>query len=261
MKNIQRAMAALITGSVIYSGIALADGPAFTPEQEARIGTIAADYLVAHPEVLIQAGQQLQIRQQEQQIKSIESAVLKHQSRLLDDKNSPSYGPADASVVVVEFFDYQCVVCSRQAPELDKIMKANLQVRYVFKEWPIFASRWENSLKAAETGLQVWKQKGASEYLSYHNAIFASGHNEGKLTAEDINNAVNDAKFSADKKPDVQSILSETNTLAHELGLRGTPAMIIMPTKNATKDNITVIPGMAKAEVLQAAIQKAIGLK
>ncbi|PLL96266.1 disulfide bond formation protein DsbA, partial [Klebsiella michiganensis] len=29
-----------------------ADAPTFTPEQEARIGKIAADYLFAHPEVL-----------------------------------------------------------------------------------------------------------------------------------------------------------------------------------------------------------------
>ena len=37
-----------------------ADAPTFTPEQEARIGKIAADYLVAHPEVLLQASQKLQ---------------------------------------------------------------------------------------------------------------------------------------------------------------------------------------------------------
>lgn len=37
--------------------------------------------------------------------------------------------------MVVEFFDYQCIWCSRLAPELEKVMKANTNVRYYFMEW------------------------------------------------------------------------------------------------------------------------------
>ncbi|MEX8626691.1 DsbA family protein, partial [Salmonella enterica] len=42
------------------------DQPAsvFTPEQEARIGEIAADYLLAHPDILVQVSQRLQAQQQ-----------------------------------------------------------------------------------------------------------------------------------------------------------------------------------------------------
>jgi uncharacterized membrane protein YgdD (TMEM256/DUF423 family) len=40
---------------------------AFTPEQQARIGEIAADYLVAHPDVLIKVSKKLQARQQAMQ--------------------------------------------------------------------------------------------------------------------------------------------------------------------------------------------------
>ena len=81
--------------------------------------------------------------------------------------------------MVVEFFDYQCIWCSRLAPELEKVMKANKNVRYYFMEWPVFSSRCPESLLAAKTGLQVWKEEGEDVYLKYHNGIYGTGMNEG----------------------------------------------------------------------------------
>ncbi|MBM1020190.1 hypothetical protein EIC82_04005 [Enterobacter sp. A11] len=72
---------------------------------------------------------------------------------------------------------------------MEALMQANPQVRYVFKEWPIFGARRPTSMDTAETGLQIWHQKGAATYLAYHNAVFATGHNEGKLTRQDIHRA------------------------------------------------------------------------
>jgi hypothetical protein len=37
-----------------------------TPEQEARIGKVAADYLLVHPEFLMEVSQKLQQQQHEQ---------------------------------------------------------------------------------------------------------------------------------------------------------------------------------------------------
>ncbi|EQA1625011.1 hypothetical protein V5K00_RS23380 [Enterobacter asburiae] len=65
-------------------------------------------------------------------------------------------------------------------------MKAQPDVHYFFKEWPIFGGRWEASLQAAQQGLTVWQKKEPPAYVTYHNAIYATGHNEVKLTAEDI---------------------------------------------------------------------------
>ncbi|MCL7701606.1 thioredoxin domain-containing protein, partial [Klebsiella pneumoniae] len=153
-----------------------ADAPAtFTPEQEAQIGKIAADYLVAHPEVLLQASQKLQQIQAEQQASAATQAVLKNAALLTQDKNTPTYGPANGKVTVIEFFDYQCVYCSRLAPVMEQVIKAHPQTRFAFKEWPIFGGRWESSLEAAKTGLQIYQQKGADAYLTYHNGIYATG--------------------------------------------------------------------------------------
>ena len=44
-------------------------------------------------------------------------------------------------------------------------MKAQPDVRYLFKEWPIFGGRWEASLQAAQQGLTVWQKKGPQAYV------------------------------------------------------------------------------------------------
>ncbi len=123
-----KTLSVMLAAGLLVSGVAgAAEKPAvaFTPEQEARIGEIAKDYLLAHPEVLVEVSQKLQAQQQEKQQQAMTAAVVQNQAALLNDKGTPSYGPADAKVTVVEFFDYQCIYCARLAPELEKVIKAN----------------------------------------------------------------------------------------------------------------------------------------
>lgn len=257
--NFKTRLAVAVTTSLFLSGLSQAAdaSPTFTPEQQAQIGKIAADYLVAHPEVLVQASQTLQAQQEDRQQQTLVANVLKNQQALLNDKDTPTYGPANASVAVIEFFDYQCIYCSKLAPELEKVMKASPNVRFIFKEWPIFAGRWENSGKAALRGLAIWKEKGAQAYMAYHNGIYHTQHNEGALTEEDIAAASNAAGYKPTKDADYNGVLAKNNVLAQQLGLTGTPGLIVMPVKNATAENISVLPGAVPAEDLLQAIQKA----
>jgi protein-disulfide isomerase len=152
-------------------------------------------------------------------------SVMDNQTTLLQDPDTPAFGPEKAKVAVIEFFDYQCVFCNRFAPELEKVMKAQPDVRYVFKEWPIFGSRWPESLQAAQQGLSVWKQKGAQAYVTYHNALYATGHNEGALTESDIRAAASKAGLATPAQDDNTASLEKNSSLAESLGLTGTPGL------------------------------------
>ncbi len=233
----------------------------FTPEQEIQIGQVVNKYLLSHPEILVEVSKKLEEKQRDQQLKSMTQAVLRHQEALLDDKSTPSYGPEDAKVALIEFFDYQCSVCAHQAPIIESLMKANPQVRYVFKEWPIFAHRWAPSLTAAKRGIQVWQEKGAEAYMTYHNALYATGHDEGQLTQADITRAASQVGKLSWKSDAMLEVLARTDVLAQNLGLRGTPGIIVMPVNGATAANVTVIPGGVDQSTLQAAIDKASGPK
>lgn len=251
--------ALLVTTYICFNSMARASAPqpVFTPEQEAKIGEIAAEYLVTHPEVLVAVSQKLQEQQEARQQLQFAVRVMDNQAALLNDADTPAFGPENARVAVIEFFDYQCIHCSSVAPELEKVMKTHLNVRYVFKEWPIFADRWENSQTAAERGLSVWKQKGAEAYVTYHNAIYATGNNEGDLTKEDIDRAAAKAGWHDAGKENFTPTLEKNDALARTLGLTGTPGIVVMPVTGAMPKNITVLPGAVPAERLEAAIQKA----
>lgn len=251
-------LAAMTAAITLITGAAQAAPAAtFTPEQEARIGQIAADYMLAHPEILVQISQKLQAQQQERQQKMLALNVMQNQDALLKDADTPAYGPEKARVAVIEFFDYQCIWCSRLAPELEKIMKANPDVRFVFKEWPIFAGKWEASEQAAQRGLAVWKAKGGEAYVTYHNSIYHTGHAEGELTTADIDAAAKAAGFTDNTTPDNTALLERNDALAQQLGLTGTPGVIVMPVAGAQPGNITVLSGGTTASQIQAAIKKA----
>lgn len=258
---LKKIISVAVSGCLLATFAAGAEGTTsgFTAAQQAEIGKIAADYLVAHPEVLVQASQKLQEQQQAEQQQTMLKQVLDNQKSLLDDKNTPTIGPADAKVAVIEFFDYQCVYCSHLAPELEATMKSNPGVRYIFKDWPIFAQRWTNSLTAAERGLAVWQQKGPSAYITYHNAVYNTGHFEGALTLKDIDSATRAAGAQAGiKAKDAEKIFTSNSELAQAIGLTGTPGLIVMPVSGANPQNTTVLPGAVPAEELQSAITRAM---
>lgn len=260
--NIKTALIAVAVSSCMLTSTlvqASEHSSVFTPEQEKRIGEIAADYMRAHPDILIQMSEKLQAEQQERQSRKLKSAALAQQARILSDKNIPSWGPAEGTVMIVEFFDYQCIWCSRLAPELEKVMKANTNVRYYFMEWPVFGSRWPESLLAAKTGLQVWKEKGSDAYLTYHNNIYGTGLNEGRLTQEIIEKQSGKIKFNQHTIEVINNTLKNINQIATTTGLTGTPGVIIMPINGATEENTTVFSGMTEAENIQQAINKAQG--
>lgn len=232
----------------------------FSAKQRQEIGRIAADYLRKHPQVLVQVSQELQKKQQQQQQQQMVSAAVQSSSNLMDVKGIPHIGPKNAKVTVTEFFDYQCYYCHHMAPVMEKLMKANPKVQFIFRDWPIFASRWENSGRAATVGLQVWHDKGATSYIKYHNGIFATNHDEGKLTETDIN-TVAKAAIGKTLKPAkdgaYKNTIMKNDALARQIGFQGTPGFIVMPATGANTENTSVIGGAVPLQALQQAIDKA----
>lgn len=232
----------------------------FTPEQQQAIGELAATYIANHPEYLVAAQQTLQQQQAVAQQQAITQMVLQHQDTLLQDSATPSTGPAAARVAVIEFSDYQCVYCSRLAPVMDAFMREHPDVRFINKEFPIFASRWAASGQAAVNALAVWDRQGAKGYYTFRRALFATGHVEGKLTTADIAAALGRVGMKpaagATKKA-LEARLDANLSFGQVLGLTGTPAVIVMPQQGASPDNITIFTGLPQPDSLVQAVTRA----
>ncbi|APC91646.1 MULTISPECIES: thioredoxin domain-containing protein [Francisella] len=177
---------------------------------------------------------------------------------------TPKSDVKNPAVVVYEFFDYQCMYCSKLAPEIEKIMKDNNDVQVVFAEFPIFGQKAPASEYAAEVGTAIYKLYGADAYVKYHNGIFATGEDEGSLKNSTVDNVARQAGADMTK---VKKAIQDDKIADHlkatlkmgfdELGIQGTPFLVIAPAKEATAANITIIGGYTDADGVQAAINKA----
>ncbi|MCL9781132.1 thioredoxin domain-containing protein [Vibrio sp. S4M6] len=224
----------------------------FSTTQKAQIEKIASQYIIQHPEVLIKATETLKQQQLAAQNNEQVQAVLQHTKQLLDDSTTPYVGPKDAKVNVIEFFDYNCIFCSKISPVVRDLQKANPDVRFIYKETPIFGMRWESSRYGADMGNWIFAQKGSKAYNTFHNAVYESGEVEGKLTNKEVDKAAKLAGVDVSKFKSDNSFMNNLQ-LFGELSFRGTPALIVMPTQGANKDNIKIIRGYDPA-ALKAAI-------
>ena len=81
MKRV-KSFANIVTTYMLFISLAQASGSqlSFSPEQEAKIGEIAANYLVAHPEVLVSVSQRLQQQQKQREQMSFAVSVMENQA-------------------------------------------------------------------------------------------------------------------------------------------------------------------------------------
>ena len=227
----------------------------FTDAQKEQIGQAAAQYLIDHPDFLIKAGENLSKQQAMAKEHAQIKAVLMNKEALLHDSATPYVGNKNAKINVIEFFDYQCAYCSRVAPVVKDLQAHYPNVRFIFKETPIFAKRWAASEYAAEVGLAVFKQKGSQGYEQYHNGVFGTNLIEGQLNREVIKTVAKKAGVMAKAKYDDAAIKKNIH-LFSSLGFQGTPAFIVMPSNGASIENVAVING-ADGIALRKAIKHA----
>lgn len=133
-------------------------------------------------------------------------------------------GPDHALVTIVEFSDFQCPYCAREAPVLAAVQKKyGDQVRVIYRHMGLH----RNSLLAAEAAMAAAEQ---GKFWAFHDQVFA---NFGHLTRPDLDGFAKAAgldmqKFGAalDDRRYHDAIVQET-AAAEALGVDGTPTMFL----------------------------------
>ena len=250
----------LLTASALVATMAssavMAENNSLSPSQKTEVQKIIHDYLVNNPEVLIEASQALQQKQQQSMQQQAQAAISENAAQLFTDKLTVVGNPK-GSVTLVEFFDYQCIHCKKVAPVISELVKANSNLRVVYKEFPIFGASSDQASRAALAAAMQ------NKYLAMHEALIKE---EKRLDDKIINSAAESigldmAKFKADMtSKTVTDALDANRKLAEKLHLMGTPAFIIASTPDGTFNKNSTpafIPGAASKESLQELIQKA----
>jgi len=107
------------------------------------------DFLLANPEVIVEAMQGLQARQRAAEEGEGQTILAERGEEVFRDPASPVGGNPEGDVTLVEFFDYNCPYCRRVAPVMLEAEAADPQLRIVYKELPILGPDSEFAAKAA----------------------------------------------------------------------------------------------------------------
>ena len=218
-----------------------------SPAEAAKIQKIVRDYLREHPEVIVDALQEYQHRQETLKADATRQTIAALKDELFNDPTSPVTGNPNGDVTVVEFFDYRCPYCKAVAPDLAKAVAADGKVRLIYKEFPILGPL---SLTAAKAALAAVRQ---DKYLAFHDRLFAFKGNldEAAIYAMAGELGLDVAKLKVDMgKPEIKDIIDRSYKLADKLNIQGTPAFVI---------GSELLPGVASFDDLMATFKRARG--
>jgi len=187
------------------------------------------DYILAHPEVLIESLQRAKAKAEAQKAATVKSRIAALRRDLIEDPNAPSLGNPNGDVTIVEFFDYRCPFCRQVEPWLQTLIRQDSGVRIVQKEYPILGGA---SVYAAHVALAALKQ---GKHTVFHDTLMAKeGNIDEKNIHEDLILQVAKSvdmdidRMNLDmKSPDVEGEIQGTSEIARLLGLTGTPAFIV----------------------------------
>ena len=224
-----RRRAALCASAALLLAAAALPAPAaaaeeLSAEERAAFEQVIRDYLLENPEIIGEAIQRLQQREQARQAERQQQSVAQNLEKLQYDPASPVIGNPDGDVVIVEFFDYRCPYCKQVADDLRRVVEEDGNIRLVMKEFPILSKESELAAMAA---LAAHKQ---GRYEEFHFELMTD---PGCLSEQSIFAVAEDVGLDLEQtradmeSPEITRTLDEIYALAQQIGVRGTPAFVI----------------------------------
>lgn len=214
-------------------------------DSDKAFGDRVRAYLLSHPEVLQETMTKLQDKQQAEAVKKQQLAIAQNRQAIEHDPRDFVANP-NGKVTVTEFYDYRCPHCVNAAPGVVGIIRDNPNVRFVFKEFPIFGAPSE---RAAAAAIAV-KMAGGDGVGVYSDLMAARPLDDAAVTRiAQAHGAPPGRLDQPDVKARVDAQLAAVHNLAAAIGIEGTPAFVIGDTMVAGED----------LDAVRAAIQHAGG--
>jgi protein-disulfide isomerase len=239
--RLTRLFTAALMAAACMAPLSSANAQQSAPDKPA-IEQIVKDYLLAHPEVIIQSLNAFQQKQEAAEAEAQRSALVSRQDELFKNPASPVVGNPKGDVTLVEFFDYQCGYCKAVHADVRRLLDSDGKVRLVYKEFPILGPA---SITASRAALAAQRQ---GKYEALHVALM---ENRGQLDDDKIFRIAGSVGLDLDQlkkdmqAPEINDALQRNLRLASELNIRGTPAFVV---------GDQIIPGAVSLERLKELI-------
>ncbi len=199
---------------------------AFNDSDKPAIEEIIRQYLLKNPELILEVQQALELKQRREAKQRASRALKENNEIIFLSKNQAEIGNPKADVTVVEFFDYNCSFCQRAMKDMDTLLGADANLKFVLKELPILS---EGSVEAHKVSTAVYRLY-PEKYQDFHRTLLGSqGQKDGNRAlriAQEMKMDINSINKES-QKSDVLGAFREVNDLATKLGINGTPSYVI----------------------------------
>ena len=206
------------------------DLTAMSEGERAAFRTEVRAYLMDNPEVLMEAIDVLQKKQQQEEVNADIAMLGDNHDAIFNDANSWAGGNLDGDITVVEFTDYRCGYCRKAHEEVSELVKSDGNIRFVVKEYPILG---EQSLISSRFAIAVRQIAGDDSYYKAHEALItlrgdATPESLGALAVElGLDKAEVLAKMDT---PEVTAVIDANHALGTTMDINGTPTFVIKGT-------------------------------
>ena len=223
-----RRLILITTALALTASTALGGGlGTMTDAERTEFRAEVRQYLLDNPEVLTEAMQSLQKRQDMAAADQDQMVLSTHRDIIQNDPNSWVGGNPDGDITVVEFMDYRCGYCRKAYSEVADLVKSDGNIRFVVKEFPILG---DDSIASSRFAIATRMLHGDEAYQKAHDELIAL---RGTPDADTLGRLA--VKMGFDPQPllammndeKVTAIISANHALATQLNITGTPTFVI----------------------------------
>jgi protein-disulfide isomerase len=193
---------------------------------QAGVEQIVRDYLLTNPEIIAEAQAALEEKQAEAQRVANLQVIEENRAEIFSAKTDGIVGNPNGKITIVEFYDYNCGYCKRAQADMLALTKANPDLRFVLKEFPILGPDSQKAHVVSQAFLKLMPEK----FEEFHNTLIEA---RGRATEESaiklaISLGADEAKLREGMKdPEIASIFGKTYELANKLQITGTPSYVV----------------------------------
>ena len=190
---------------------------------QADVERIVVELLKSKPEAVVSALQLYEESQVQAQQDRQRQVAAANRAALVSADGDPFVGNPNASVTLVEFFDYRCGYCKSVLDDVMALVDTDSDLKVVFKEFPILGPE---SMVATRVSLAVQKVS-PKLYADFHRALMRQ---PGRITEESALRLAESvgadpaAVKTALADPNIGEQIRSNQNLAEKLGIRGTTA-------------------------------------
>lgn len=220
-------MRRLLAGTALVLAAALPAAAEMTAEERAAFRAEVRAYLLENPEVLIEAMNELEMREQVAAAERDKQILAEQSAAIFNDPASWVGGNPEGDITVVEFIDYRCGYCRKAWQEVDELVAADGNIRFVLKEFPILG---EQSVLSSRFAIAVLQLHGSEAYKAAHDALLsmrADASPEALARVAEEMGLEPQPILERMNADEVTKVIEDNHRLAQTMEISGTPTFIV----------------------------------